>query len=67
MKGRIMAGQADLTANERDLKDYKWLVKEEIEQYVLPQYFSMIKNMLSERWDSGEELENLLYIMWSMV
>ncbi|KAL1979936.1 hypothetical protein VTN96DRAFT_4892 [Rasamsonia emersonii] len=49
MKCRIMAGQADLTANKQNLKDFKWLAKEEIAKYVLPQYYSSIKNMLSER------------------
>lgn len=49
MKGRIMAGQADLTANTQNLKDFKWLAKEEIAKYVLPQYYSSIRNMLSER------------------
>ncbi|KAE8134383.1 ribonuclease H-like domain-containing protein [Aspergillus pseudotamarii] len=49
MKARIMAGQADLAANTQNLKDFKWLTKEEIAPYVLPQYYSHIKNMLAER------------------
>lgn len=49
MKARIMAGQADLSANLHDLKDFKWLSKEEIKQYVSPQYFSSIKDMLGDR------------------
>jgi large subunit ribosomal protein L46 len=49
MKARIMAGQADLTSNMRDLLDFKWLAREEIEQHVQPQYFSGVKNMLPER------------------
>ncbi|EAW19269.1 mitochondrial 54S ribosomal protein mL46 [Aspergillus fischeri NRRL 181] len=49
MKGRIMAGQADLSANVQDLQDFKWLAKEEIAKFVLPQYYSNIKNMLAER------------------
>ncbi|KAJ5102196.1 hypothetical protein NUU61_004418 [Penicillium alfredii] len=49
MKGRIMTGQANLSANMQNLKDFKWLAKEEIPQYVLPQYFSNVKNMLSDR------------------
>ena len=49
MKGRIMAGQADLSANVQNLKDFKWLAKEEISKYVLPQYYASIKNMLAER------------------
>ncbi|KAL3431973.1 ribonuclease H-like domain-containing protein [Aspergillus tetrazonus] len=49
MKGRIMAGQADLSANLQNLKDFKWLAKEEIAKYVLPPYYAAIKNMLAER------------------
>lgn len=48
LKSRIMAGQADLAAN-KDLKDFKWLSKEEISSYVLPQYYSYVKNMLADR------------------
>lgn len=49
MKGRIMAGQADLTKNVQSLKDFKWASKDEIRQSVLPQYWSSIKNMLADR------------------
>ncbi|GAB1210405.1 hypothetical protein APSETT445_009197 [Aspergillus pseudonomiae] len=49
MKARIMAGQADLAANTQNLQDFKWLTKEEIAPFVLPQYYSNIKNMLAER------------------
>lgn len=49
MKGRIMAGQADLKANNQGLQDFKWLAKDEIQSLVLPQYFSHIRNMLAER------------------
>ncbi|KAL4883469.1 ribonuclease H-like domain-containing protein [Aspergillus karnatakaensis] len=49
MKGRIMAGQADLSANVQNLQDFKWLAKEEIAKYVLPPYYASIKNMLAER------------------
>ncbi|KAL4807539.1 ribonuclease H-like domain-containing protein [Aspergillus unguis] len=49
MKGRIMAGQADLSANQQNLQDFKWLAKEEIAKYVLPPYYASIKNMLAER------------------
>lgn len=49
MKGRIMAGQADLSANSQDLQDFKWLAKEEIAQLVHPSYFNSVRNMLSNR------------------
>ena len=49
MKTRIMAGQADLAANALNLKEFKWLSKEEISKFVSQQYYSQIKNMLADR------------------
>jgi large subunit ribosomal protein L46 len=49
MKGRIMAGQADVKANELGVEDFKWLAKEEIQKEVSPQYWANIKNMLVEQ------------------
>lgn len=49
MNSRIMAGQADLSASSLGLKDFKWLAKDEIPQFVHPQYYSYIKNMLVDR------------------
>ena len=49
MKGRIMAGQADLKSNMQNIKDFKWLSKEEILQIVQNQYAGSIKNMLASR------------------
>ncbi|KAL3473972.1 CAF1 family ribonuclease [Aspergillus californicus] len=49
LKGRIMTGQADLSANVQNLQDFKWLAKEEIAKYVLPPYYASIKNMLADR------------------
>ncbi|KAJ5239190.1 hypothetical protein N7468_003809 [Penicillium chermesinum] len=49
LKSRIMAGQADLSANLHNLADFKWLSKEEISKFVHPQYYSQIKNMLADR------------------
>ncbi|KAJ6024194.1 hypothetical protein N7540_004991 [Penicillium herquei] len=49
IKSRIMAGQADLSASAESLKDFKWLSKEEIPQYVSQEYYSNIKNMLADR------------------
>lgn len=50
LKGRIMAGQADLEAGDKELglKDFKWLAKEEIEKVVSPRYWKQIKNMLAD-------------------
>ena len=44
-----MAGQADLTSNMQNIKDFKWLSKEEILQIVQNQYAGSIKNMLASR------------------
>lgn len=49
MKGRIMAGQANLAQNIYGLGDFKWLTREEIEKLVSPKYFSYVKGMLSDR------------------
>jgi large subunit ribosomal protein L46 len=49
MKGRIMAGQADISKNEYGDKDFHWLTKEEVQNMVHEQYFKSVKNMLTER------------------
>lgn len=48
MKARIMAGQADVTAAS-EVKDFKWLAKDEIEKLFNPTYWSRVKNMLVEQ------------------
>ncbi|PVH74188.1 hypothetical protein DL98DRAFT_500111 [Cadophora sp. DSE1049] len=49
MKGRIMAGQADLAANAFGLTDFKWLTKEEVKKHVSTRYWSYVQNMLADR------------------
>ena len=49
MKGRIMAGQADLSKNEYGDQEFQWLAKEEVEKRVGPRYWSAVRNMLTER------------------
>ena len=49
MKGRIMAGQADLAMNKLGLIDFRWLAKEEIQKLVTRKYWSMVEDMLTER------------------
>lgn len=49
LKGRIMAGQADLTRNTQGLKDFKWLTKDEIPKFVQQKYWSHIQDMLAGR------------------
>ncbi|KAJ9131162.1 hypothetical protein NKR23_g11829 [Pleurostoma richardsiae] len=49
LKGRIMAGQADLTDNTQGLVDFKWLTGEELEKELTPHYFQSIRNTMAER------------------
>lgn len=49
MKGRIMAGQADIKANALGVEDFQWLAKEEVQQVVSPQYWAGVKNMLVQQ------------------
>ena len=49
MKGRIMAGQANLKGNLFGLKDFRWLTKEEIQECFRSRYYSDVKNMLADR------------------
>lgn len=49
VKGRIMAGQADLTNNILGFTDFKWLAKDEIQKLVTERYWSRTQDMLSER------------------
>lgn len=49
MKGRILAGQVDLSGNEFGSRDFAWLAKEEVRERVGAQYWSHVKNMLTER------------------
>jgi large subunit ribosomal protein L46 len=49
MRGRIMAGQADLTDNAFGLKDFRWLTRQEVQKTIHPKYFKMLGNMLGDR------------------
>lgn len=49
MKGRIMAGQPDLSKNEYGDVEFAWLAKEEVEGRVGRRYWDSVRNMLSER------------------
>jgi len=49
MRGRIMAGQADLTGNEFGLSDFQWLTKEEACKRLHPKYFNAVEKMMSNR------------------
>ncbi|KAL5612661.1 uncharacterized protein BROUX77_002817 [Berkeleyomyces rouxiae] len=49
LKGRIMAGQANLAGNPLGLKDFKWLTREELEATLAPEYFKGVRNMMADR------------------
>ncbi|KAI4142793.1 MAG: hypothetical protein LQ341_003112 [Variospora aurantia] len=51
MKGRIMAGQANLkdNNNKKGLTDFQWLAKDEVQKILWPQDWSAVKNILAER------------------
>ena len=49
LKGRIMAGQADLTGNKHNLTDFKWLTKEELMKTLPADYAHNVRGMVAER------------------
>lgn len=46
LKGRIMAGQADLTNNEFGVTDFKWLTKEELMEQLKPTLYWKVEGAL---------------------
>ncbi|KAI0104909.1 39S mitochondrial ribosomal protein L46-domain-containing protein [Hypoxylon sp. NC0597] len=49
LKGRIMAGQADLKNNKFGLKDFNWLTREELKDKLPFEYFRSVRNMMADR------------------
>lgn len=49
IKGRIMAGQADLEGNPYGYTDFKWLTREELKEAFDPEYFHSVRNMMADR------------------
>lgn len=49
IKGRIMAGQADLASNKFGLQDFQWLTREELKETLAPEYFRGVRNMMADR------------------
>ncbi|CAJ2506038.1 Uu.00g001680.m01.CDS01 [Anthostomella pinea] len=49
LKGRIMAGQADLKGNKLGLDDFNWLTKEEVKEKLGGRYFHAVRNMMADR------------------
>ncbi|KAK8065797.1 mitochondrial ribosomal protein [Apiospora hydei] len=49
LKGRIMAGQADVKENTLGYKDFKWLTKDELKELFPTPYFKSVRNMMADR------------------
>lgn len=49
LKGRIMAGQADLKGNKLGLKDFNWLTKEELQEKLPEHYYRQVRGMMVDR------------------
>lgn len=49
IKGRIMAGQANLKGNPFGYTDFKWLTREELEKVLDFQYFRSVRAMMTDR------------------
>ncbi|KAK3692262.1 39S mitochondrial ribosomal protein L46-domain-containing protein [Podospora appendiculata] len=49
LKGRIMAGQADLKGNRHGLTDFKWLTQDELRAELPADYFRSVRNMFADR------------------
>ncbi|EKJ70733.1 hypothetical protein NXS19_011724 [Fusarium pseudograminearum] len=49
IKGRIMAGQADLKDNPFGYTEFKWLTREELEKELPKTYFKGVRNMMTDR------------------
>lgn len=49
LRGRIMAGQADLKGNRLGYTDFQWLTREELEKVLPEAYFRGVRNMMSDR------------------
>lgn len=49
LKGRIMAGQADLTGNKHGLTDFQWLTREELQKVLPIGYYSHARLMMADR------------------
>lgn len=49
LKGRILAGQADVKDSPLGYTDFKWLTREELETVLEPEYFARVRNMMADR------------------
>lgn len=49
LKGRIMAGQADLKESTLGYREFKWLTKDELKELFPEKYFKSVRNMMADR------------------
>ena len=49
LKGRIMAGQVDLTGNKYGYTDFKWVNKDELRKTLPYEYWRSVRNMVELR------------------
>lgn len=49
LKGRIMAGQANVKGSPLGYTDFKWLTREELEKTLPADYFAKVRNMMADR------------------
>ncbi len=49
LKGRIMAGQADLAGNKHGLIDFQWLTKDELKGVLHEDYYRSVRGMMDLR------------------
>lgn len=49
LKGRIMAGQADLKDNKMGYKDFNWLTREELKYKIGGPLYKAARNMMADR------------------
>lgn len=46
LKGRIMAGQANLEGNTLGVSEFKWVTKEEAAELLPKEYYASVKNAM---------------------
>ncbi|KAK3902062.1 39S mitochondrial ribosomal protein L46-domain-containing protein [Staphylotrichum tortipilum] len=49
LKGRIMAGQANLAGNTAGATDFQWLTQEELQIVLAPEYYHSVRGMMELR------------------
>jgi large subunit ribosomal protein L46 len=49
LKGRIMAGQANLKGNPLGYTDFNWLTKEELKKQLPGDYYHQLRNVMGDR------------------